>query len=107
HIDYQLGVLKLERPLSWKDGQGVALAYSGKAPDIGAYEQGVQATVGATGTSVGQDQPGLQFGSPKMNRDFDRDVLWDCLTSFGRWLDTRGSDSYDPYDTRGTKYGLY
>jgi hypothetical protein len=32
------GRLTLDRPLSWADGQGVALAYRGSAPDVGAFE---------------------------------------------------------------------
>jgi hypothetical protein len=37
-IDYTNNTLTLDQPLSWADGQGVSLAYNGKAPDIGAYE---------------------------------------------------------------------
>ena len=47
-IDLASGNITLDRPLSWKDGQGVALAYSGKAPDIGVFERGQQLTVGAS-----------------------------------------------------------
>lgn len=36
--DWTNNVLTLDRSLSWTNGQGVALAYSGKAPDMGAYE---------------------------------------------------------------------
>jgi hypothetical protein len=45
-IDYQKKTLKVDRPLSWKDGQEIGLAYSGTAPDIGALEQGMSTTVG-------------------------------------------------------------
>ena len=37
-IDYEKNVLKLDQALSWKDGQGVGLAYHGKRPDMGAFE---------------------------------------------------------------------
>jgi hypothetical protein len=37
-MDYVNNTLTLDQPLSWTDGQGVSLAYNGKAPDIGAYE---------------------------------------------------------------------
>jgi cysteine-rich repeat protein len=37
-IDYTANVLSLDRSLSWSAGQGVSLAYSGSAPDIGAFE---------------------------------------------------------------------
>jgi len=36
--DYEKNVLKLDRDVTWKDGQGVATSYSGKRPDIGAFE---------------------------------------------------------------------
>ncbi len=38
-IDYATGVITLNQALSWTDGQGVHLAYTGSAPDIGAYEK--------------------------------------------------------------------
>ena len=37
-IDYVRGVLFLDTPLNWADSQGVALAFEGKAPDLGALE---------------------------------------------------------------------
>ncbi|MCW8132321.1 MAG: hypothetical protein KIS92_18385 [Planctomycetota bacterium] len=37
-IDYAKKVLTLDKPLSWKDGQGISLPFAGKAPDLGAYE---------------------------------------------------------------------
>ncbi|MCX5685477.1 MAG: PKD domain-containing protein [Planctomycetota bacterium] len=37
-IDYEKNVLRLDQALTWKEGQGVSLAYSGKAPDLGALE---------------------------------------------------------------------
>ncbi|UCE86721.1 MAG: right-handed parallel beta-helix repeat-containing protein [Deltaproteobacteria bacterium] len=37
-VDYEAHVITLDAPLTWRDGQGVALPYSGSAPDIGAVE---------------------------------------------------------------------
>jgi parallel beta-helix repeat protein len=37
-IDYVGRVLTLDRPLRWTKGQGVAIPFAGKAPDMGAYE---------------------------------------------------------------------
>ena len=37
-IDRKRGVLVLSRALEWTDGQGVAVEFSGAAPDIGAHE---------------------------------------------------------------------
>jgi hypothetical protein len=48
-IDYANNTLTLDQPLNWTDGQGVSLAYNGKAPDMGAYEflaQGNEPVVG-------------------------------------------------------------
>ena len=39
-INYANNTLTLDRSLNWNNGQGVSLAYSGSAPDIGAYESG-------------------------------------------------------------------
>jgi hypothetical protein len=38
HVDYTARLLTLDRPLTWTAGQGVALAYEGSAPDLGAFE---------------------------------------------------------------------
>jgi len=38
NIDYATNTMTLNRELDWVAGQGVSLAYSGAAPDIGAYE---------------------------------------------------------------------
>jgi len=40
-VDYDGNTLTLDTALTWEDGQGVSLAYEGKAPDIGAYEHGL------------------------------------------------------------------
>lgn len=37
-IDYDKNTITVDRPLTWNSGQGVSLPYSGKAPDLGAYE---------------------------------------------------------------------
>jgi len=39
-VDYDTQTLTLDRPLRWSAGQGVALAYEGAAPDLGAWEFG-------------------------------------------------------------------
>jgi MYXO-CTERM domain-containing protein len=40
-IDLEAGMLVLDAPLSWADGQGLALAYAGEAPEPGAFELGL------------------------------------------------------------------
>ena len=37
-IDYEKNLLRLDQALTWKEGQGVSASYSGKAPDMGAFE---------------------------------------------------------------------
>jgi hypothetical protein len=39
-VDYAGNVLVLDRSLTWSAGEGVALQYSGNAPDMGAFESG-------------------------------------------------------------------
>jgi hypothetical protein len=38
-IDYAAHAITLDEPLTWEHGQGVSLAYTGAAPDIGAFER--------------------------------------------------------------------
>ena len=40
--DTEQNVLTLDRPIAFKKGDAVNLAYSGKAPDLGAYQTGLQ-----------------------------------------------------------------
>ncbi|MCZ7648902.1 MAG: right-handed parallel beta-helix repeat-containing protein [Planctomycetota bacterium] len=42
-VDYENRVLTLDKPLAWQKGQGVSLAYAGKAADVGALEFGSDA----------------------------------------------------------------
>ena len=39
-MDTQTNRITLDRTVQWTDGQGITLAYSGAAPDIGVYEYG-------------------------------------------------------------------
>ncbi len=39
-IDYGRNRITVSTPLTWERGQGVSLAYAGKAPDLGAFEFG-------------------------------------------------------------------
>jgi hypothetical protein len=55
HIDYQKKTLKLDRSLSWENGQEVTLAYTGSGPDVGAYEMGQEVTIGSD-FGKGRDQ---------------------------------------------------
>jgi len=38
YIDYSSNSISVDRSLSWSSGKGVSLAYTGSAPDIGAFE---------------------------------------------------------------------
>ena len=40
NVNYDTNTLTVNRALTWTSGLGVSLAYSGSAPDIGAYEYG-------------------------------------------------------------------
>lgn len=41
-VDFEKNILTLAEPLKWTAGQGVALAFSGKAPDLGVFENGAK-----------------------------------------------------------------
>ena len=38
NINYATNTITVNNPLTWTNGLGIALAYSGSAPDVGAYE---------------------------------------------------------------------
>lgn len=42
HVDYGANTITLNAALTWTQNQGIALAYVGSAPDVGAYEYGSQ-----------------------------------------------------------------
>ena len=37
--DYARNTLTLDAPLSWREGQGISLAYAGEGPDVGRHER--------------------------------------------------------------------
>ena len=37
-VNYDNNIINIDTALSWSDGQGISLPYSGDAPDIGAFE---------------------------------------------------------------------
>lgn len=51
-INDATNVITLATPVTWVVGAAVTLPYSGKAPDIGAYESGATATVPAAPTNL-------------------------------------------------------
>jgi hypothetical protein len=57
-VDYQTHTIQTDRSLTWAQGQGIALAYEGDAPDLGAYEYGA-----TTNPQDGGDDDGGDGGS--------------------------------------------
>jgi hypothetical protein len=55
-VDVSGQLLTLDASLSWQDGQGVALAYTGEAPDVGAFELGL--ATGGSGQGGGAGSGG-------------------------------------------------
>lgn len=39
-IEHTENTITVQKPITWDDGDGVSLPYSGRAPDVGAYEYG-------------------------------------------------------------------
>ena len=56
HVDYKNNILTVSKSISWNDGEGVGLPYTGSAPDVGAFEAGV--TNSPPGDATSKD-PGL------------------------------------------------
>ena len=52
-IDYNSNTITLDSSLTWNANQGVSLAYSGSAPDIGAYDFGLASSGGSDGGDTG------------------------------------------------------
>lgn len=52
-VDYTGNTLTLAEPLTWIAGQGVHLAYTGDAPDAGAFERGLDGQIFADGFESG------------------------------------------------------
>jgi hypothetical protein len=59
NVNYQTNTITMDKGLTWTQNQGVSLAYQGSAPDLGAFEYGVNAIIPAFGTAV----PGTRFPS--------------------------------------------
>ncbi|MCW8132323.1 MAG: right-handed parallel beta-helix repeat-containing protein [Planctomycetota bacterium] len=55
-VDYAKHVLTLETPVAWADGAGVAYAYAGKGPDLGAFELGLKETLAAPAAPAGLEK---------------------------------------------------
>ena len=47
NVNYQTNTITVDTTLSWTQGQGLALAYAGSAPDVGAFEFGTSNVLGA------------------------------------------------------------
>jgi PKD repeat protein len=47
-VNYASNTITVDTPLSWTQNQGIALAYSGSAPDAGAFEYGMTPVVEET-----------------------------------------------------------
>jgi len=81
NVDYDNNILTLDTLLSWTEGQGVSLAYSGSAPDIGAYEY----------VSASNQPPLANAGPDQTVTDSDRNG--------SEQVTLDGSGSSDPYGT--------
>ncbi|MBW2732602.1 MAG: DUF1565 domain-containing protein [Deltaproteobacteria bacterium] len=54
-VDYVKHILVVENALTWVTGQGVSLAYHGRAPDVGAYEMVSATQAPDSGTAPATD----------------------------------------------------
>ena len=61
-VNYSTRVISFDRQLSWSQGQGLALAYEGSAPDVGAHEfRPVNAPPAITSALAASGQQGRPF----------------------------------------------
>ena len=69
-IDYSTNTLTLDRALTWSKEQGVGLRYAGLAPDMGAFEVGIDTTSERPPSGI-KKQSGRLLGG-------DSGRLWAC-----------------------------
>jgi hypothetical protein len=66
-VDYANHRITVEAPLTWRDGQGVTLRYSGSAPDIGAVEADFSGVLDARRNPAGNEPvPPATFGADRL-----------------------------------------
>ena len=84
NVNYDTNTLTLNRSLTWTNSQGVSLAYSGSAPDIGAYE-----------FNSGETPPPPEPLEGDLNNDTRVDIedLIIVASNFGTDDDTADTDS--------------
>ncbi len=84
-VDYAQNQLTIDQSVSWTNGAGVSLAYSGAAPDIGAYEFGGSPSNGPpsfTGQACAQNATeGVQYSCTVSATDPNGDQLTYSLSS--------------------------
>jgi hypothetical protein len=88
NINYGTNTLTLDSSLSWSSGQGVSLAYTGSAPDIGAYEYGLDESDGwgelvFSNTMLPQNNP-TPYHKADINKDRCIDVS-EVISFISRW----------------------
>jgi len=105
--NYNLGVLTLNSPLTWTNGQGVALAYNGLAPDMGAFESSYsrppfRPTVfaGRTTSQVLTITP--ITGSAPLTVQFNNSTGWPGTVDFGDGATTSIASGTHSYTAPGT-----
>lgn len=96
-IDYETGVLTIDREIEWLDSDGVSYPYSGSAPDIGAHEFDDTTDAAATRSII----KGLEFSKVLQDEDLtqikrgawvdmtvflDDNIVWSSLTYIDVWL---------------------
>jgi hypothetical protein len=92
-IDTYNHVITVDKTLTWEDGQGVCLLYSGQAPDCGAHEFGT----GSTNYGV--------YRTGRYWLDTDWDSKAEIVRSFGNAGDIPITGDWDGDGT--TNYGVF
>ena len=93
---YQGDVLHLDRDMTWRNGAPVSLPWSGKAPDLGAYERGGQHPSRLVATaSAAAPEPGetVSFAIDTFGKDLAA-IRWD-LGDGHRSAEPRPTHAYE------------
>ncbi|MFO7948638.1 MAG: right-handed parallel beta-helix repeat-containing protein [Armatimonadota bacterium] len=76
---YQPAILHLDREVTWEDGMPVSLPWAGDAPDIGAFQHGVEhptAMIALAKPAVAEPGQPIQFSLDTPGKEIDS-VTWD------------------------------
>ena len=76
---YRPALLHLDREVTWEDGMAVSLPWSGDAPDLGAYQRGIEhptAVIALANPAIAEPGQPIQFSLDTLGKEV-ASVTWD------------------------------